>query len=119
MEDAQAGGRHERSAAGGSAAGDRLLRAVARRLRYRSAIQISMDGAAWAMALGLATLLRYDFHIAPYDYGGLLVLVPVAVAVQTVAGFASGLYTGRSRFGSFDEVVSMVRATVLTTPGIP
>ena len=67
------------------------------------------------MALCLATLLRYDFHIAPYDFGGLLVLVPIAVVVQTVAGFASGLYTGRSRFGSFDEVVSMVRATVLTS----
>jgi len=74
-----------------------------------------MDGAAWGIALGLATLLRYDFHLSPYDYGGLVVLVPVAVVVQAVAGLACGLYTGRARFGSFDEVVSMLRSTVLTS----
>jgi FlaA1/EpsC-like NDP-sugar epimerase len=96
-------------------AGDRLLKALAQRRRYRAAVQILLDAVAWAAALCLATLLRYDFDLAPYDLGGLVILIPVAVLVQAVAGLASGLYTGRARFGSFDEVVSMVRSTVLTS----
>ena len=115
MDSGQAGGTTEDHTAGGGTAGDRILKALARRRRYRAAVQILMDGAAWGIALCLATLLRYDFHLAPYDLGGLVVLVPVAVVVQAVAGLAAGLYTGRARYGSFDEVVSMVRSTVLTS----
>ena len=115
MDNGQAGGRSEGTTAGGVTAGERLLRALARRRRYRAAVQILIDGAAWGIALCLATLLRYDFHVAPYDFGGLVILIPLAVLVQAVAGLAAGLYTGRARFGSFDEVVSMVRSTVLTS----
>jgi len=75
---------------------------------------MAMDGAAWAVALYAATLLRYDLKIARLDYDGLLVLVPAAVVVQGLAGLLCGLYTGRARFGSFDEVVAMLRSVVAT-----
>ncbi|MGI8807528.1 MAG: polysaccharide biosynthesis protein [Acidimicrobiales bacterium] len=98
----------------GRSPGDILLRALGRRRRYRSAIQILADGAAWVLALYAATLFRYDFHVSHVDFGGLLLLAPIAVAIQGVAGLGCGLYTGRSRFGSFDEVVSMVRSITVT-----
>ncbi len=95
-------------------AGERLLKLLTRRRRYRSALQMGMDGVAWAIALYAATLLRYDFQVTHVDYDGLFVLVPAAVVLQALAGLVSGLYTGRARFGSFDEVVSMVRSVVIT-----
>jgi FlaA1/EpsC-like NDP-sugar epimerase len=77
-------------------------------------VQILLDGVAWAIALYAGTLFRYDFDVAGVDFTGLAVLIPAAVVLQAVAGLLSGLYTGRSRFGSFDEVLSMVRATAVT-----
>jgi len=82
--------------------------------RHRTLVQGWVDGVSWLLALCFATLLRYDFAVAEGDFGGLLVLVPLGVVVQFLAGTACGLYTGRSRFGSFEEVMSVVKATVVT-----
>ena len=70
---------------------------------------------AWASALLFATLLRYDFNAGYKELSGLLTLIPAAIIVQALAGLAFGTYTGRSRFGSFDEVTSLVKATALTS----
>ncbi len=91
-----------------------LLRRLTGRRRYRSSLQMAMDGVAWTVALYAATLLRYDFQTARLDYGGLFVLIPAAIVVQALAGLLCGLYTGRARFGSFDEVVAMLRSVVTT-----
>ena len=98
----------------GDSSPESLFKRLTRRRRYRSGVQMAVDGAAWALALYAATLLRYDFQTARLDYGGLFILIPAAVALQAVAGLICGLYTGRARFGSFDEVVSMVRSVVVT-----
>jgi len=90
------------------------LSALGRRRRYVSAAQITVDGLAWVLALYAATLFRYDFNVSGVELDGLLVLAPTAVVLQGLAGLACGLYTGRSRFGSFDEVVSMVRTVAIT-----
>lgn len=82
--------------------------------RYRTLVQVVIDGLAWSLALLFATLLRYDFHPGRVNARGMAVLLPATLLVQGVAGTAAGLYTGRSRFGSFDEVVSLVRAIVAT-----
>ena len=105
--DGRAAGRDGKNAEG-------VIKRLTRRRRYRSLLQVAMDGTAWAVALYAATLLRYDFQTARVDHDGLLMLVPAAVAVQALAGLTCGLYTGRARFGSFDEVVAMVRAVVTT-----
>ena len=91
-----------------------LFARLTRRRRYRAALQMATDGGAWTIALYAATLLRYDFQTARLDYDGLLVLVPAAIVLQALAGLICGLYTGRARFGSFDEVVAMVRSVVTT-----
>ena len=83
--------------------------------RRRSIVQPTADALAWAVALVLATLLRYDFHLTDGTLQGLATAVPLAVAIQTAVGIAGGLYTGRWRFGSFDEVFALVRATAVTT----
>ncbi len=83
--------------------------------RHRALIQGLLDAAAWAFALVAAIMLRYELVDASGKFGGLLFLVPAAVASQAFAGVAFGTYTGRSRFGSFDEVASLAKAVGLTT----
>ena len=82
--------------------------------RYRGVVQATVDGLAWAIALVFATLLRYDFEVGYAELSGLLTLIPVAVVVQSLAGLVFGTYTGRSRFGSFDEVTTLVKAVAIT-----
>ncbi len=90
----------------------RFLRAlVARRGLYQAAI----DSVAWAAALCFATLLRYDFDLAKVEFSGLAILVPAGVVLQVIAGVQFGIYTGRWRFGSFDEVTSLVKVMLVTS----
>ncbi len=84
--------------------------------RHRTPAQAMVDGLSWSLALCFATFLRYDFDVPEGGFAGVLGLVPLAIVVQGVAGMSCGLYTGRSRFGSFDEVMSLVKAVVLTVP---
>ncbi len=82
--------------------------------RHRTLVQGVIDGLAWSFALCFAILFRYDFDFVNGRYGGLAQLIPLAVLVQGVVGLACGLYTGRSRFGSFEEVMSLAKATAVT-----
>jgi FlaA1/EpsC-like NDP-sugar epimerase len=83
--------------------------------RRRAIVQPAADAVAWALALLFATLLRYDFHLAHPAWAGLVTAIPLAIALQSAVGFSSGLYSGRWRFGSFDEVFALVRAMAITT----
>src|SRR2546425_1279050 len=83
--------------------------------RNRFAIQVTLDSLAWAIALAFGTIVRYDFAFSRIDKGGLLALMPLAALAQVVSGVLCGLYTGRFRFGSFDEVAALARATIVTT----
>src|SRR5688572_10389842 len=82
--------------------------------RHRTPVQGLVDALAWTVAILFATLFRYDFDLPPDQYGGLTAIIPIALALEVFAGLACGLYTGRSRFGSFDEVLSLVKAITLT-----
>jgi len=84
--------------------------------RRRTLVQGLIDGSSWGVALCFATFLRYDFEVREDGFTGLVALVPLAVVMQFLAGTACGLYTGRSRFGSFEEVMSLVKATGLAVP---
>ena len=78
-------------------------------------VQAGIDAVAWAVALTFATIIRWNFSWSSIDYGGLLAIIPLAVLAQVVAGIASGIYLGRWRFGSFEEVEGLVRAAAITT----
>jgi len=87
--------------------------------RNRLVIQFTFDVAAWAIGLSLAMVLRYEFTVDPTEWGPFsLATVAIAVVVagvlQLITGLASGLYRGRFRFGSFDEVLHLVRTVLVT-----
>jgi FlaA1/EpsC-like NDP-sugar epimerase len=86
--------------------------------RNRTVVQGLVDALAWSLALGFATLFRYDFDLGLGEYGGLPAMIPIALTIQMAAGLVCGLYTGRSRFGSFDEVASLVKATTVTVAAL-
>lgn len=81
----------------------------------RAAAQLGIDALVWSVALTFATLARYDFHTGSLDWLGLVAMVPVALAFQLGAGATFGLYLGRHRFGSFDEVAALARTVCFTT----
>ena len=81
--------------------------------RHRTLVQGLTDALAWTLALVLATLFRYDFDLAEGAFSGLTAMIPIAMMTQVLAGLVCGLYTGRSRFGSFEEVMSLVKATTV------
>src|SRR4051794_40017436 len=84
-------------------------------VKHRSRVQAGIDAAAWGLALVFATVVRWNFDFGKIDYAGLVAIIPLAVLAQIVAGLGSGLYTGRWRFGSFEEVAAVARAAATTT----
>ena len=76
----------------------------------------AMDCIAWALALWLATLVRYDF--APYPQVHIpTAMLLVVVTTQLAVGALAGLYTGRWRTCSLDEAFAIVVSTCLTATG--
>ncbi|MGI8776265.1 MAG: polysaccharide biosynthesis protein, partial [Acidimicrobiales bacterium] len=84
-------------------------------VRRRLALQCTIDAAAWALALAFALALRFDLHPGDADWRGLIAFLPIVCVAQVVAGLSSGLYRGRWRFGSFDEVAGLARSTIIAT----
>jgi FlaA1/EpsC-like NDP-sugar epimerase len=84
-------------------------------VEHRFAIQAGLDAAAWWMALTIATILRHEFHLETVRWWKLLVIGAVAAGLQLAVGTAMGLYRGRWRFGSLDEVSALVRCAAITT----
>ncbi len=78
-------------------------------------VQAALDIAAWAVAITLAVYLRLDFAPLPAEKAGLLKFIPIAAAVQLIVGLAIGLYRGKWRYGSFDEVSALVATATVST----
>jgi FlaA1/EpsC-like NDP-sugar epimerase len=87
-------------------------------VEHRFGIQAGLDAAAWFVALTVATILRHEFHVETVPWGHLCVIGAVAAGVQLALGSAAGLYRGRWRFGSLDEVSALVRCTAAATLAI-
>ena len=90
--------------------------------RYRLPIQLAVDLMAWAFGLYFAMVLRFESFTPTgwnrFDLGGLLAAMAAAAAVQTVSGLALGLYLGRWRFGTLDEVSHLVASVAITVGGL-
>lgn len=76
--------------------------------------QAGADAASWAVAIGIAAVLRFEFDLTAVDWSGAATVALLAAALQLVIGSGVGLYAGRWRFGSFEEVVHVVRAVAIT-----
>ena len=71
--------------------------------------RIGADALAWAGGLISAVLLRYDFDASRVNWVSFAALAGAAVVVQVLVGLGTGLYLGRWRLGSFEEVSALVR----------
>jgi len=82
--------------------------------RRRTELQVSIDVLAWALALSVATTARWDFRFEPVYAHGLALSILLAAVLQVAAGYWTGLYRGRRRFGSFEEIALLAPATAFT-----
>lgn len=70
--------------------------------------QVALDVLAWAVALLLAALLRYDFDFSRVAWVSKLILCVVAGLLQFLVGWIFFLYRGRHPYGSFAEVRTLL-----------
>lgn len=80
--------------------------------RHRSGLQMVADVTAWLVALVLAVALRFDFQLSRAAEFELPTAIVIAGTAQVVIGLASGLYLGKRRFGSFEEVALLAPVTI-------
>src|SRR5262245_22782826 len=90
-------------------------RFIERLVPYRHLITAVLDALAWPVALIYSSWLRYEFASSQIRWDDLLLLAAAAAVFQVALGRWQGLYTGRWRFGSFEEVAGLVMSVVGTT----
>ena len=90
---------------------ERAMVAVRRRLPV---VHYLVDCLVWLVALPLTTFSRYDFSIDELELDATTRSWVIAVVGQGVFGLATGLYTRRWRYGSFDEVAALASTVLLT-----
>lgn len=83
--------------------------------RRRFVLQSAFDSVAWFAGLWVATLLRYDLHVSDVKLLNVAALALAAAALQVAVGRMLGLYVHRWRYGTFDEITAVARATAIVT----
>ena len=94
---------------------ERTKKIAQRLIRRTSVAQALIDSAVWTVALFGATFLRYDFAFHRVSWLGVAAMVPLALEAQIVCGYFAGLYRGRWRYGSFDEIAIVAQAAAFST----
>jgi FlaA1/EpsC-like NDP-sugar epimerase len=93
------------------------LRGALKHLSSRWIFEELADAGAWAVALGVGVLLRYE-DIHQVRFGGYAVAAVLAGCMQWLAGRCLGLYEGRWRRGSFEEISVLARAAGLSAVAV-
>lgn len=70
------------------------------------------DALAWAGAILVALILRFDFNIARINWKWTLALIGVTILLQLIGGWLFWLYRARYQLGSFDEVRALFLSTI-------
>jgi len=76
--------------------------------------QMVLDGLAWAVAIFIAIVLRYDLDLNQISIGPLMAVIAAAIALQCVFGWLLHLYRGRHPYGSFAEVRALLWVVLAT-----
>ncbi|MFN3216421.1 MAG: polysaccharide biosynthesis protein [Acidimicrobiales bacterium] len=74
-----------------------------------------LDSAAWALGLWCALALRFEFDIHSWDVRRFILAAALAVAVFQLVATLVGGYANVAPTGSFEDVITMARATAITT----
>jgi FlaA1/EpsC-like NDP-sugar epimerase len=77
-------------------------------------IHFAMDAAIWVAVIPVANAIRRDFDLGSMFIGSWVAAILLAIGVQAIAGYLSGLYRRRWRYGSFDEVLAVTASTCIT-----
>jgi FlaA1/EpsC-like NDP-sugar epimerase len=80
--------------------------------RHRVGLQLGIDLLAWTVGLYAAILLRFELAPHAWSHWALTAAVIIAGTFQVAIGHLGGLYLGRWRFGSYDEVAALARSTI-------
>ncbi|MGH7291232.1 MAG: polysaccharide biosynthesis protein, partial [Myxococcota bacterium] len=81
--------------------------------RPRHASQVASDAVVWTAGIILAGLTRYDFEVDRVNWSDLGVFAVITTVLAITIGYASGLYVGRFRYGSFDEMAALLRTLIV------
>jgi FlaA1/EpsC-like NDP-sugar epimerase len=76
------------------------------RLR-RAAILIAVDASAWAIAVVVAVLLRYDLLLLTVPLRVVAITAATAATLQVLSGLALHNYSGRHRLCSYPELLTL------------
>ena len=68
--------------------------------RYLPVVHCLVDGAAWAAAVPVTTLLRYDLAVDRVHLAGMLIATAAVACLQAIFGYLTGLYRRKFRYGS-------------------
>lgn len=68
-----------------------------------------VDTVAWVVAVAMAVVLRYEFSLREVHWSDVATFLCIVLVVPALAGTAAGLYGGRWRSGSFDEVAALAK----------
>jgi len=78
-------------------------------------IVLTSDVALTALAYWFAYYLRFNFDIPKINFGMFLNTLPVLVVFRVACFFTFGLYSGVWRYASMDDLIRIVKATVLSS----
>jgi FlaA1/EpsC-like NDP-sugar epimerase len=84
-------------------------------LRRRFALAGAADLSIVALAVVVASAMRYEFDVSRVLWGRTAAFIAMAVGIHLALGMLEGLYMGAARFGSFDELAGLTRAVVFGT----
>ncbi|MFM7068180.1 MAG: polysaccharide biosynthesis protein [Actinomycetes bacterium] len=83
--------------------------------KHRFLIQAGYDASVWLPAVALATLFRYEFSFSSVNWVSVLGVGLMAAGLMGLSGRFMGMYVHRWRYGTFEEIVALAKATVLCT----
>ncbi len=81
----------------------------------RFGTQYGLDAAAWAVAILLAQVFRYEFRVDSIAIVSTLLFISGAVVLQWVIGWMFSLYHGRFTYTTFDEVRALSGAVLVVS----
>lgn len=81
-------------------------------VRNRYPVQAVTDALAWVPAVLVGVVVRYEFDVDAADFGAAALFAVLVAEAQVGFGLWRGLYSGKTRYGTFDELAPLVASVV-------